>query len=324
MENDPTDDRRLIPVLFADSDGECSFGYGEVTGIDNPLGLNWAGTERIYGYYSKTSYDDWAAAVGPSVEADPQHCPVFNEANDLIDIVRNRPIQRIIFFGDESGPNYRPEGPPEGTVIRFYTVDAIQAPILSAPSNGATDQVLPVTLWWNAQPRMQSQIQVATTLDFNNLVVNEFVQATFSDETGGERYTASSLNGGTYYWRVREVNRAGTPSAWSETWQFSLSASKVVSNEAEGEVPGVYVLEPNYPNPFNPTTSIRFSLPQAGSVTLRVFDMLGRQITTLVDDALPAGWHSVTWDAHGASSGIYLYHLQAGSFQASRRMTLIK
>lgn len=315
--NDPADDRRLIPVLFGDNGGECGFGYGEVAGDANPLGLDWAGTDRIYAYYPLTSYGDWDAAAGPMVEADPQHCPEFSDAYGLIDVERDRPIQRITFFGNDTGANYRPEGPPEGTVIRLLTSEQMPAPILAAPADGSTDLIQPVTLWWNTQNEPKMHIQVSTTSDFASLVFDR--QGVLGDHTA-----LGSLDGGSYYWRVRRVNRAGTASAWSEPWQFSLSASKVVGNEAEGEVPGVYVLEPNYPNPFNPTTAIRFSLPQAGSVALRVFDMLGRQITTLVDDALPAGWHTVTWDAHGVSSGIYLYHLQAGSFQASRRMTVIK
>jgi len=80
----------------------------------------------------------------------------------------------------------------------------------------------------------------------------------------------------------------------------------------------------NYPNPFNPSTTIRFSLPQRSYVMLKVFDVLGREVATLVDEELNQGEHSVVFDAKGLPSGVYFYRLQSGKFVQQRKMVLVK
>ncbi|HBC47749.1 MAG TPA: hypothetical protein DCZ43_11940, partial [candidate division Zixibacteria bacterium] len=80
----------------------------------------------------------------------------------------------------------------------------------------------------------------------------------------------------------------------------------------------------NYPNPFNPTTQIAFELPEAGPVTLEIYDILGRLIDKPIDGFYSAGGHAVTWDGSHVSSGIYFYRLTAGDSYQIRRMTLMK
>jgi hypothetical protein len=80
----------------------------------------------------------------------------------------------------------------------------------------------------------------------------------------------------------------------------------------------------NYPNPFNPSTRIAFWLPAAGYARLRVFDVQGRLVQTLIDAYRPSGWGEVHWDAREAASGVYLYRLQAGGATASGKMALIR
>ncbi|MEM8486623.1 MAG: FG-GAP-like repeat-containing protein [Bacteroidota bacterium] len=95
------------------------------------------------------------------------------------------------------------------------------------------------------------------------------------------------------------------------------------------DLPTEYALESNYPNPFNPTTTIKYDVPEASSVKLEVYDMMGRRIATLVNGQLGAGRYEATWNARSDSgapvaSGVYLYRLQAGSFEAVKRMVLMK
>ncbi|TVR12627.1 MAG: T9SS C-terminal target domain-containing protein [Balneolaceae bacterium] len=85
-----------------------------------------------------------------------------------------------------------------------------------------------------------------------------------------------------------------------------------------------FMLMQNYPNPFNPTTTISYTLPESTSVTLQVYDMLGRQVATLVDAQVQAGQHQVTFDASALSSGVYIYRLQAGSTILTRQLTVLK
>ena len=89
-------------------------------------------------------------------------------------------------------------------------------------------------------------------------------------------------------------------------------------------LPGAYVLASNYPNPFNPSTEIRFALPEASAVSLVIYDVMGREVERLLDKTLEAGYHEVRWDATGLPSGVYLYRIEAGSFTQTRRMALIK
>jgi hypothetical protein len=90
------------------------------------------------------------------------------------------------------------------------------------------------------------------------------------------------------------------------------------------EVPTEFALHGNYPNPFNPSTSIRFDLPEASEVRLQVFDLLGREVATVLNKAMEAGQHAVTWEAGTLPSGVYLYRLEAGEFVETRRMVLLK
>ncbi|GIW91303.1 MAG: hypothetical protein KatS3mg109_1735 [Pirellulaceae bacterium] len=89
-------------------------------------------------------------------------------------------------------------------------------------------------------------------------------------------------------------------------------------------IPSAFVLHQNYPNPFNPTTTIRFSLPQREHVTLKVFDVLGREVARLLDQELEAGEHTVVFDAGDLPSGVYFYRMQAGAVVQLRKMEVVR
>ena len=85
-----------------------------------------------------------------------------------------------------------------------------------------------------------------------------------------------------------------------------------------------FELYQNFPNPFNPTTTIRYQIPEDGMVTLKVYDILGREVKTLVNDFKTKGRYEVTFDASSLTSGSYIYEITSGSYKASKKMTLIK
>jgi hypothetical protein len=97
-------------------------------------------------------------------------------------------------------------------------------------------------------------------------------------------------------------------------------------------VPQSYALYQNYPNPFNPTTKIKFAIPLSplsergvgGFVTLKIYDLLGREVTSLVNQQLKPGTYEVEWDATKYSSGVYIYKLTSGNFTESKKMVLVK
>jgi hypothetical protein len=94
-------------------------------------------------------------------------------------------------------------------------------------------------------------------------------------------------------------------------------------------LPTVFALHQNYPNPFNPVTTLRYDLPENSYVNVIIYDMLGREIRTLVNTTQDAGFKSVIWDATNdygkpVSAGVYLYKIQAGEFVQTRKMVLLK
>ncbi len=105
------------------------------------------------------------------------------------------------------------------------------------------------------------------------------------------------------------------------TWITSVTS---VVSRTSSHVPLVFVLNQNYPNPFNPTTVIGYQLPTNSFINLEVYDMLGREIRTLVNERQNAGAHSVSFNAGGLSSGVYIYRLTAGSFVKTKKMILLK
>lgn len=102
-----------------------------------------------------------------------------------------------------------------------------------------------------------------------------------------------------------------------------------LSGGGESALPSDYALEQNYPNPFNPTTEISFALPQASRVTLEIYNVLGQQVTSLIDGDMPAGNHTVTWNGTNSgggavASGIYFYRLAADTFVKTKKMMMLK
>ncbi|MFA3784147.1 T9SS type A sorting domain-containing protein [Melioribacteraceae bacterium 4301-Me] len=114
-----------------------------------------------------------------------------------------------------------------------------------------------------------------------------------------------------------------SPTAIYSAYKDYIATVTSVQEESTSKFSG-FVLQQNYPNPFNPSTTIRFSLPRREHVTLKVFDILGREVATLVDGELNAGEYSVVYDASSLPSGVYFYRLQAGSFVEQRKMEVVK
>ena len=98
----------------------------------------------------------------------------------------------------------------------------------------------------------------------------------------------------------------------------------LTSIDGKNEQVNNFHLEQNYPNPFNPTTIIRYSLPKNGLVTLKVFDILGREVATLANEYKVAGIYDVTFNASNLASGVYIYQLRSGDFVANKKLILMK
>ena len=116
------------------------------------------------------------------------------------------------------------------------------------------------------------------------------------------------------------INPPGS-TAPSTRFMFNVTNSTVVENN---EIPVEYKLYDNYPNPFNPTTKIKFELKEINFVTLKVYDITGKLVTTLVNQKLQAGEYNVDFDGRNLSSGLYIYRIETGDFNDSKKMLMIK
>ena len=94
--------------------------------------------------------------------------------------------------------------------------------------------------------------------------------------------------------------------------------------QQETEIPENYLLKQNYPNPFNPSTKISYSVPAISFITLKVYDVLGSEVATLVNEEKSLGRYEVNFDATGLTSGIYFYKLTAGNFSETKKMILMR
>jgi len=188
---------------------------------------------------------------------------------------------------------------------------------LISPEDNETDTELTVSLQWNASDRAETyRLQISDNIGFSELVENV-------SDFAGTSYQVDDLEGvTTYYWWVRAVNSAGV-SNWSEVRQFTTMEATSVTDVSSG-IPQSLELSQNYPNPFNPSTEIEIGLSEAGEVRLTVFDMLGRSVGYIVNDNLPAGRYSFSFDASNLTSGTYIYRLETHSETRTRKMTLIK
>ena len=114
------------------------------------------------------------------------------------------------------------------------------------------------------------------------------------------------------------VGEAGT------IFKTTTGGGATLVEQNESTKPQKFALLQNYPNPFNPTTAISYQLSAFSHVNLKVFDMLGRKVATLVKEVKPAGTYNLQWDASNFPSGIYFYQLTAGGFTQIKKMVLVK
>jgi hypothetical protein len=174
--------------------------------------------------------------------------------------------------------------------------------------------------------------------------IDSNVAMAIAEANGGSDFTAQhnlvrrTLYGGNWAWRF--LPQDSTKIFWVAEYEaiepvgsplifraFVDMITGELITDVEGpahSAPAGFVLYQNYPNPFNPTTTIRFSLPQKAQVTLKVYDLLGREVAILVDGAISSGQHSVVFEARGFATGIYFYRMQTERFTQTRKFLILK
>ncbi|MFI5253733.1 MAG: T9SS type A sorting domain-containing protein [Bacteroidota bacterium] len=193
-------------------------------------------------------------------------------------------------------------------------------------------------------PVIKSEIPVPKTLNVNNII---------TDVSGNDQTLMVGTAEGVYFYTVTNIAAPvlsdkfitgyGTPNVFLGNKGVAASSwGRFLSGGYEGintfqvtsvllgvssfiqSIPSDYRLLQNYPNPFNPTTKIEYTLPEKSKVMLKVYNLLGELVATLVDETQPAGIHHVAWDGSQLASGVYFYRLNAGSFVQTKKFVLLK
>lgn len=197
---------------------------------------------------------------------------------------------------------------------------------LLQPQDGAIiNPLVPVIMRWQAARDANGDSLVYSVRLFNGSI-----DTTIAGLKAPElRFNGKDILRGatTYHW-LAYAHDAEFTTASADTFSFTTVAVTAVENRA-GQLPTSFALEQNYPNPFNPSTTIDFALPQAGEVSLAVFNSNGQLVKRLVAGRMPAGRHSMVWDGTNdqgerVATGMYLYVMQAGKFTAQRKLVLAK
>jgi endo-1,4-beta-xylanase len=191
--------------------------------------------------------------------------------------------------------------------LRTY-VDTPIPPALVSPVAVTGAPRNPVLVWRSSALATSYHVQVSSSRTFAGFDID----TTVTDTSFQVKPLASNS---TYYWRVSAANLVGA-SEYSGMVGFS-TADFVSDVESAGFIPGEYSLSQNYPNPFNPTTSFEFQVSSFEFVSIKVLDVLGREVATLVKENRRPGIYTVQWNASGLPSGVYFYRLQAGSASTS-------
>ena len=108
------------------------------------------------------------------------------------------------------------------------------------------------------------------------------------------------------------------------SYTFQVSVGVVGNDKQESAIPTEFAMSQNYPNPFNPTTAIKFALPKESHVTIKVINMIGQEVASLVDEVRPAGYHVINFNANGLASGNYIAIIKASEFTKTIKMSLLK
>jgi uncharacterized lipoprotein YddW (UPF0748 family) len=190
-------------------------------------------------------------------------------------------------------------------------------PVLNSPPHATLNVSLtPVFNWFSSEGATSYQFQLATTVQFT---AGTFLyDATINDTTF--IVTTPLEPNKNHYWRVSAINTYGQ-SFWPTGFGFKTTPDTYV--ELEG-IPSEFDLKQNYPNPFNPLTEIEFSIAKQSFVSLKVYDLLGREVANLVNEELREGNYSATFNASKLSSGTYIYYLIADGLRFSKKMILLK
>ena len=199
---------------------------------------------------------------------------------------------------------------PVNEIVKVNDINASEANSVAADIDNEGN----IIIVWEGWPDLYGQ---RYSSDMSRIGENFKINTSESD---GNAFPCVRLRNGKIYTAWDRLNH-GKTSVWMNILDFNNPTNIVTKTE---EYPQQFYLSQNHPNPFNPTTTIEYSLPSYEHVKIEVYDLLGREIITLVDEDKLAGSYKVEFDGSGLTSGIYFYKLQAGRYTEAKKLLLIK
>ncbi len=332
-------------LYLADADLKLDFNTANFTSPTGPTE-----TEGLNGFYTISSEITGGVFIvnilKPGFSTQPQFdARVMNISNTGSgDFIGRFHITGISNAGGSSGLVWRHPGnvASNGTVVTVLANETpwFQSNITSGiPSwYSSSDAPLPITLAsFSASVSSENHVELTwkTVSEVNNYGFNvqrrNGSDGTFADipssfiaghgtttEVHEYRYVDVTAGPGKWYYRLKQTDVDGTI-------HYSDVAGRTDGTAIELKaVPTAFALEQNFPNPFNPSTTIRFALPKETRVELTAYNVLGQRVQVLVDEVRPAGFYEERFDASNFASGVYFYRIQAGNFVATKRFMVLK
>lgn len=224
--------------------------------------------------------------------------------------------------------HYTTGSPSPWSAVWSFTIQVgspkVVQPIVGGPDNVQINTSYATLSWFTpmqAPSAMKYEVDYADNPDFSNAKQVSDIAAT--------HIQVNELNSNTqYYWRVKSKADDGTYSYYSNTGSFKVG-DKATAVGNESVIPKEFSVSQNYPNPFNPITVINYALPKSTFVSIKIYNMLGQEVKTLVNSEKSAGTYSVQWGGDNnygqqVSSGTYIYRVVAGEYSRTLKMTLVK
>lgn len=284
---------------------------GEVD-VPVPAGIKWKKSLRASFYEINIARDSQFSDI------------VFSQPNTADTSLYASELENSnVYYWRVRGGNQSGYSSWSGT-FSFTTIpDIPETPHCIYPPNGSVNIPTEIHIRWSGSSMASNyHLQLSESNDFTNPGFN------FENLTDSSKTIPGLKNSLTYYWRVRCGNRAGQ-SSWSPTYSFSTELA--VGIEEDTETITEFRLFQNYPNPFNPETTIKFSIPAVVTLgatsqqtRLILYDLLGREITVLINETKSPGNYELKFDAGNLTGGIYFYVLTAGTYRSAKKMVILK
>jgi hypothetical protein len=225
---------------------------------------------------------------------------VLNASNDLYEITVSTNL-------------FKDMDPTNDARTEYFSTTPVPVELFSFTAEATTDGVL--LKWATATELNNHGFEIERSLNGTEFYTVAFIQGA-GTTTEGKEYSYTDeveyKGGETFYYRLKQVDLDG-----------SIEYSSIIEVEFD-IIPRDFVLHQNFPNPFNPSTTIKYAVPKTSSVSIKVYDLTGQEIATLVNEVKEAGTYELKFYASNLASGVYIYRMIAGDFSSVKKMNVLK